>query len=301
MKTDPLKLGLGYAAICLIWGSTWMAISMGLGSLTPLISSGIRFLIAATLIFVLMKFRNSELQLDKLSIKLYIVLSLFGYSIPYALVYWAEKYIPSGLTSIVFAVMPLFVILFSWLAFSKGTLSLNQIVGAIFGFGGIVIIFSENLSLDLSAQMLGILAVLLSASMQAGIAVTIKKYGEHLNPLSMNFLPMFAAGIMLVAFAFLFEDSSSWKFTNAAVISMIYLAIVGTVAAFTIYYWLLKRINVVFLSLSSFITPIIAVLLGWIILAERFSFQTLLGSAFVLIGILFANFRGIMNYYQSIK
>lgn len=299
MKSETLKIGIGYAAICLIWGSTWMAIRFGLSSLTPLISSGIRFLLAAAFVLMLMKIRGSTLQLDPIAIKLYAFLVLFGYSVPYALVYWAEKYIPSGLTSIVFAVMPLFVILYSWMAFSKESLSLIQIVGSILGFGGIVVIFSENLSLDLSQQMMGILAVLLSAAMQAAVAVAIKKYGEHLNPLSMNFIPMLTAGIILTAAGILFEDSSTWIFSPSAMISIVYLAFFGTVAAFTIYYWLLKKMNIVLLSLSSFVTPIVAVLLGWWILAESFSFQTLMGSALVLIGILFANFRGIRNYYKS--
>jgi drug/metabolite transporter (DMT)-like permease len=298
MKSENYKVALGYVLICLIWGSTWMAISIGLKSLTPIISVGIRFLIASMLIYGVMKLKHVKLQTDSLSIKLYIVLALFAYSIPYAIVYWAELYISSGLTSIVFSVMPLFVILLSLFVFSKESVSATEIIGSITGFAGIVIIFSENLSLDLSKQMLGIIAVLVSAAMQGGIAVAIKKYGNHLNPLSMNFLPMFAASIMLITAAFVFEDSSLWTFSFASVISIAYLALVGTVIAFTTYYWLLKRISVVMLSLSSFITPIIAVLLGWFFLNEKLSMQAILGSCFVLIGILFANFRGIKNYYN---
>jgi drug/metabolite transporter (DMT)-like permease len=283
----------------LIWGSTWMVIRIGLGSLTPLISVGIRFLLASGFIYTLMRINRVKLQKDHLAIKLYIVLTLCAYTIPYAIVYWAELYISSGLTSIVFAVMPLFVIIFSWVAISKASISAFQIIGSFVGFFGIVIIFSENLSLDLSKQMLGIIAVLISAAMQAGIGVTIKKYGHHLNPLSMNFIPMLSAGIILIGLALAFENSSTWVFNSVAVFSITYLAIIGTVIAFTTYFWLLKRINVVMLSLSSFITPIIAVLLGWMIMHENFSLQTLTGSAFVLIGILFANFRGIKNYYHS--
>jgi len=299
MKTEKYKIALGFTAICLIWGSTWMVIRIGLGSLTPLISVGIRFVLASGFIYTLMRFNKIKLQTDSLSIKLYFILSLCAYVIPYAIVYWAELYISSGLTSIIFAVMPLFVIIFSWIAFSKESITTNQILGTILGFGGIVIIFSENLSLDLSKQMIGIIAVLISAAMQGVIAVTIKKYGHHLNPLSMNFLPMFSAGVILLALAFSFENSSAWVFDSAAVLSITYLAFIGTVAAFTTYYWLLKRVNVVILSLSSFISPIIAVILGWLFINENFSFQTLVGSAFVLIGILFANFRGIKNYYNS--
>lgn len=299
MITEKFKISAGYVLICLIWGSTWLAIRLGLGSLTPLISAGLRFFLASLFVYGMMRIKNISLQTDRLSIKLYAVLSLFSFVIPFGLVYWAEQYIPSGLASIVFAVMPFFVIIYSMIAFKKDSVTFNQIFGSILGFSGIVIIFSENLSLDLSQQLLGILAVLISSSMQGAIGVTIKKYGQHLNPLSMNFLPLFFAGIILIIISILFENSSGWIFDFNAFASIIFLAFFGTLVTFTAYYWLLQRMNVVMLSLSSFITPIIAVILGWLIMDENFSFQTLAGSALVLIGILFANFRGLMNYYLT--
>ena len=299
MLTEKYKISAGYVLICLIWGSTWLAIRFGLGSLTPLISAGLRFFLASLFVYGMMRIKKTPLQTDRLSIKLYAVLSLFSFVIPFGLVYWAEQFIPSGLASIVFAVMPFFVILYSIIAFKKDSVTFNQIFGSVLGFSGIVIIFSENLSLDLSQQLLGIIAVLISSSMQAGIGVTIKKYGQHLNPLSMNFLPLFSAGIILIAVSFLFENSSGWLFDLNAFASIIYLAFFGTLVTFTTYYWLLQRMNVVILSLTAFITPIIAVILGWLVVSENFSFQTIAGSTLVLIGILFANFRGLKNYYLT--
>lgn len=299
MGTEKFKIAAGYILICLIWGSTWLAIRLGLDSLTPLISSGLRFLLASFFVLGLMRLRKIGLQTDPVSIKLYFITSLFSFVIPFALVYWAEQFIPSGLASIVFAVMPFGVIVFSKVAFPQEKISFNQVLGVVLGFSGIVIIFSENLSLNLSQQLLGILAVLVSSLMQAAIGVTIKKYGQHLNPLSMHFVPLFFAGLILITTAFLFENTMTWSFNFTAISSVVYLAFLGTVVAFTTYYWLLKRVNIVILSLSSLITPIVAVILGWIVLAEQFSIQTLLGSGFVLIGIIFANFRGLKNYYIS--
>lgn len=301
MGTEKFKIAAGYLLICLIWGSTWLAIRVGLGSLTPLISSGLRFFLASLFVLGLMRIKKIALQTDPVSIRLYAVTSLFSFVIPFALVYWAEQFIPSGLASIVFAVMPFCVIIFSKIAFPKDKISFNQIFGVVLGFSGIVIIFSEHLSLDLTQQLLGILAVLASSAMQAGIGVTIKKYGHHLNPLSMHFVPLFFAGLILILSSLLFENSSTWSFNITALSSILYLAFFGTVVTFTTYYWLLKRMNIVILSLSAFITPIVAVILGWIILNENFTIQTLVGSTFVLIGILFANFRGLKNYLDSRK
>ncbi len=301
MFSEKVKITIGFILICLIWGSTWLAIRLGLESLTPIISAGIRFTLASAFVYVMMKIKKIDLQTDQLSIKLYLVLAFFSFVIPFGLVYWAEQFIPSGLASIIFAVMPFGVLIFSRIAIPETRITLYQIIGVLLGFAGIITIFSEDLRIDISNNFLGMVAVLISSTMQAGIAVTIKKYGKHLNPLSMNFIPLLMAGIVMMVFAFIFENSSNWIFDLNAIGSITYLAFFGTMVTFTTYYWLLKRMNIVILSLSTFITPIVAVLLGWIVLHEQFTLQALAGSAMVLIGILFANFRGLLNYYQLNK
>jgi drug/metabolite transporter (DMT)-like permease len=301
MESDRLKIGSGYILISLIWGSTWLAIRVGLDYLTPIISAGIRFLLASFLIYGLMKIRKISLQTDSNSMKLYFVLGIFSFAIPFGLVYWAEQFIPSGLASILFAVFPFFVIIFSKIALPNHKIFVGQIIGVSIGFVGIVVIFSRNLSINFTNDFVGMLAVFLSATMQAGIAVVVKKYGGHINSLSLNFLPLLISGVLMIPLAFILEDSRKWNFTTSAIGSILYLAFFGTLVTFTIYYWLMKKINIVILSITSLITPIIAVILGWIFLNEKLSLQDIIGSSLVLIGILFANFRGLINYYESTK
>ncbi|KAF0140604.1 MAG: DMT superfamily drug/metaboltie permease [Stygiobacter sp.] len=298
MFSENIKITLAYILICLLWGSTWLAIRLGLDSLTPVFSAGLRFSLASLFVFAIMKIKKIQLQRDSLSMKLYFILGFFSFVIPFGLVYWAELFIPSGLASIIFAVMPFFVILFSVIAIKEQTILPVQVFGVILGFVGIVVIFSEDLFLDFSHDFWGMGAVLLSSIMQAGIAVTMKKYGRHLNPLSMNFLPLLLAGITMIILGVLYEDQSSSKFDMKALLSVGYLAFFGTVLTFTTYYWLMKKINIVLLSISTFITPIIAVILGWAILGEKFTSQILAGSSLVLVGILFANFSALKNYIK---
>ena len=278
-----------------------MAIRVGLDSLTPIFSAGLRFSSAAIFVFLMMKFRKITLQKDSHSLKLYLILGVFSFIIPYGLVYWGEQFIPSGLTSIIFAVMPFFVILFSKIFIPESAVARDQILGSVIGFGGIVIIFSENLIMDVSGYLLGMLAVLLSALIQGWIAVHLKKHGGQLNPLAMNFVPLVIAGISMTVFGLVFEDRAKWIFNADAIGSILYLGFFGTSIAFTTYYWLLKKINVVLLSLSTLITPIIAVLIGWLILDEKLSLRELFGSVLVLIGILFANFTKVKNYFTTRK
>lgn len=297
---ENLKIFLGYILICFAWGSTWLMIRIGLETMTPFLSAGVRFVVASVLVFLIMKVKKINLQKDSFSIKIYFLLALFSFVIPFGLVYWAEQFIPSGLASILFGIYPFVVIILSYIHIKEQNTDLYQILGAVLGFIGLIIIFSDDLSFN-SNMLLGMTAVVLSAAMQGFIAVYLKKNAKQLNPLSMNLIPLFLAGILLIIFSVLFEDYLNNKFTITAISSILYLAVLGTVMAFTTYYWLLKRINVVILSLSAFITPIIAVLLGWIILKEKLSIVQINGSAIVLAGILIANLKGILKYYKKVS
>jgi drug/metabolite transporter (DMT)-like permease len=296
MKSTPLKIILVYVLLCLIWGSTWLAIRASLESLTPFISLGSRFTFASLFILILMKIKGISLQKDKESIRLYLLMGFMSFVIPFGLVYWAEQFVPSGLASVLFAVYPFFVALFSFYRMPAETIGKLKILGMSLGFFGIVVIFSDSFTADFSNLLLGMIAVALSGIIQAWIAVTLKKSGKHLNPLSMNFIPMLIAGFSGLLFGFLTEDLSKLKADETAIVSVLYLAFFGSVVTFTSFYWLMKKINVVLLSLIAFITPIVALLLGWIFYQESLTTEHIIGSILVLIGLLFANlepfFRG---------
>ncbi|MEE9429419.1 MAG: EamA family transporter [Melioribacteraceae bacterium] len=293
MNSKNLKLTLGFISICIIWGSTWVVIRIGLDTLTPMISAGVRFLFASLIIFSIVQFKKYKLPKDSLSLKLYFFMGIFSFAIPFWLVYWAEQFIPSGLASVLFGVFPFSVFIFSWLFLKTEKLDFYKMLSIILGFIGIVIIFYENINLDFEKQFWGLVAVFASAVLQGLVAVILKKYAGHLNPFSMNAYPLLIAGSVLILFSFGFEDSTNWEFTPKAIYSILYLATIGTIVTFTIYYWLLQNMNVVILSLSSFITPIIAVILGWLILNEKLSQNVLFGSMLVLMGILFSNFNSL--------
>lgn len=284
-----VKIILVFSLICFIWGSTWLAIRIGLETLTPLFSSGLRFILASLLILLWMRVKGMEFQKDKISTRLYLIMGIFSFVIPFGLVYWAEQFVPSGLAAVLFAVYPFFVVLFSYLLIPSQTIGFAKIIGIIIGFAGILVIFSDDLSRDITSYLLGMSAVVVSGMMQACIAVIIKKYGQHLNPLTMNFFPMAIAGVLLLLIGILFEDLGNLDFNTNAVLSIFYLAFFGSIVTFTSYYWLLKRVNVILLSLMAFITPIVALILGWLVYNEQLTTSHFWGSMLVLTGLLWAN------------
>ena len=250
---------------------------------------------ASFFILILMKLRGVSLQRDKESLRLYVLMGILSFVIPFGLVYWAEQFVPSGLASVLFGVYPFFVALFSFFRIPAESIGKLKILGMSLGFIGIVIIFSDSFTTDLSNLFIGMVAVALSGVIQAWMAVTIKKSGKHLNPLSMNLVPMFIAGIAGLIIGLMLEDLSKIKIDNTAVLSVLYLAFFGSVVTFTAFYWLMKKINVVLLSLIAFITPIVALFLGWIFYKETLTTQHLIGSSLVLVGLLFANLESVIN------
>ena len=293
--SNGMKIVLVYVLLCFIWGSTWLAIRLGLESLTPLFSAGMRFSLASVFIFILMKIKTVSLQKDRVSIRLYLLMGFFSFVIPFGLVYWAEQFVPSGMASVLFAVYPFVVVIFSSIRMPSEPIGAYKIVGTILGFSGIVVIFSDAFDLNFTDYLLGMIALVLSGTMQAWIAVSIKKFGHHLHPLSMNFVPMVIAGICMLLIGFFFEDLTTIKFDEHAILSVIYLAFFGSVITFTSFYWLLKRVNVVIISLIAFITPIVALILGYLIYDEELSTSYFIGSAMVLGGVLWANMNNLFK------
>jgi drug/metabolite transporter (DMT)-like permease len=277
----------------MIWGSTWLAIKIGLESIPPIISAGYRFLLASLLIFIVLSIRKIKIQTDQTAVRLYLLMAFFSFVFPYGLIYWAEQFVPSGLTAVLYAVYPFSIAVFSFFMIPSEKISANKIIGIIISFVGLYIIFSESFTGNLTNYIIGMIVIIISAVMQSMVAVSIKKYGHHLHPLSMNLYPMLIAGVILTIYGFIIEGHLPIKYDHKALLSIFYLALFGSLITFTSYYWLIKRVNIIIVSLITFITPIIALLLGWFFYREELSPHQLVGCILVLIGLLTAIFGNI--------
>ncbi len=284
--SDKLKVVLAYTAICTIWGSTWLVIKVGLETMTPLLSAGLRFALAAGILYTIIRIRKIPIPWNKDTRWFFLVASLTSFSLPFGLVYWGEHQISSGLTSILFATFPLWVTIMSALMLSGEKVNTQKVAGVLLGFSGVVTIFYPDVQFDGNLNaILGMAAVVLSAAIQAFSAVLIKKHGHSISPFVVSFVPMAISAVILMTGSVLLEDTSAVIFTAQGIFSIFYLAVFGTVVTFVSYFWLLKRVEVVLLSLTSFVTPLIAILLGVFILGEHVSPQLFGGAALVFLGI----------------
>jgi drug/metabolite transporter (DMT)-like permease len=294
MRSEKFLIIIGFILISLIWGSTWLAIKIGLQSITPFFGIAIRFTIASAILSLIMMLRGEKIAIDRTSKLLYLNLGILSFSFPFALVYWGEQYIASGLASVLFAAYPFVVAFGSHLFLSDEKLDIAKSLGILLGFVGVIIIFWADFKLN-NASTLGMVAVLASTIMQGASLVMVKKMNHPISSMSLSLGGMIVGISIMLPLAFIFEDYSALHFDIRGLGSILYLGTFGTVVTFVVYYWLLKRVEVIYLSLVSFVTPIIAVLLGAVWLAESLSIKTFLGAGIVLVGIITANLRDLLR------
>jgi drug/metabolite transporter (DMT)-like permease len=299
--SERFRVYLSYILVCSIWGSTWLVIKIGLETMTPLLAAGCRFLVAGALLFTLIKLRGVKIPWNRKERMFYVVVALTSFSIPFALVYWGELYIPSGLSSIIFSVYPFTVALFAFLFLPNEKITVWKISGIVVGFFGVVVIFLNDIHTSSPMASWGMAAVFASAVIQGYSVIVIKKHGHAIHPFAITFVPMLIGAALLLTASAVLEDHSKIDFTARTVLSIFYLGIFGSVATFVSYFWLLKRVEAVILSLTSFITPIIAVVLGVVVLGEQFSSRTFLGAALVLGGIAVSNYAELVKYLKRNK
>ena len=291
--SDRLKIVLAFLAVSTIWGSTWLAIKLGLQTVPPFLAAGLRFVLASSVLLMVVRVREGSIPKTREAKIVYVTMGFLSFTLPFGLVYWGMPYIPSALASILFAAYPFWVALFSYFLLPNERMTVYKAAGIAIGFAGLVLVFSRDLEWSGSSSLPGMVAVLTSAALQGFSLIVVKKYGQPISPFAMNGVGMGIGAVSLLALAFLFEPVGSAVWTSQAVLSILYLALVGSVVTFVSYYWLLKRTDAVYLSLTSFINPIVAVLLGVAVMGERLGPTVLTGAALVLLGIVVANGKAL--------
>jgi drug/metabolite transporter (DMT)-like permease len=294
MGSDKVKIAVGFVVISLIWGSTWLAIKIGLESVPPFFGVAIRFAVASMILAMIVVIRRESVPLTKEALILYTSLAVLSFSFPYALVYWSEQYISSGLASVLFSAYPFVVAITSHFFLRAERLTLFKVIGIGLGFIGVLVIFWSDISMGNSAVS-GMVGILLSTVLQGVSLVIVKRMNKSISPTVLSFGGMVIGVLILFAIALLFEDISTISFDSKGITSILYLGTLGTVVTFVIYYWLLKHVEAVYLSLVSFVTPVLALVLGSLLLGESFSSRVIVGAGFILAGIIITNGRDFLS------
>ena len=295
-----MKARLVWLVLCGIWGSTWLFIKLGLEDLPPFTFAAIRFIIAVAIVFSVIRIRGLALPRARADWILLAVTGILSFGFNYGLVFWGEQYITSGLAALLQATTPAFGLVFAHFNLPGERLSWTKIGGVVLGVFGVAVVFSNQLAVAGRQALAGSVALLLSSIFVAYSNVLVKKHGKNLNPAIMTLGQMlFGLLLLLVASITLEGNPLRYHWTPMAVIALLYLAIVGSVIAFLLYYWLILNMDVTKSMLIALVTPVVAVILGMIVLNEEFGWRTLAGGAMIMLGIAFIVIR--KNRQQSVQ
>ena len=253
---------LGYSALCLIWGSTWLAIRLVVRDVPPLEAAALRFLAAGTLLTATALVQKRRWPADVPQWNAIFVLSITIMALPYGLLFWAEQHVTSSMTAILYSAMPLAVSLVTP-AMLHRKVPRRAVYAMAIAFGGILTLFYENPSTSRLA-LIGGVAVLGSMAMSSWSVVYAKLRLHHVDAVVATGLQLLFGSIVLLWGTWALEAHRHAVWTRTAVIAMAFLTIFGSAAAFVIYYWLLKNLQPYQLSTISLITPVIALVEGLI-------------------------------------
>jgi drug/metabolite transporter (DMT)-like permease len=280
-----------YAMLCAIWGSTWLVIKVGYGGLGPFNVASVRFLLAGLVLVAVMPLGGVGWPRGRAEWGLVAWVGVVLFAFDYGLIYWAEQFLDSGLTAILFATLPLITVGLAHVYVPGDRITRRKLAGAALALGGVACLFADHLRLD-AAKAGPMLAVILSAVCAAAAAVAMKRHGAGLHPVALNAPAMLLGGAGLAAASYAAGDGFRLPDERSTWAAVVYLALAGSVVTFLVYFRLLKTWSVTSLSFISVFTPAVALMLGFVFLDERPTVWTALGALLILVGVALALTRG---------
>jgi drug/metabolite transporter (DMT)-like permease len=285
-KASPLVAAVAWLSLCGIWGSTWLAIKVGLRDLPPITFAGVRFVIAAAVLFGVIAIRRIRLPWAGRDWRLLIYTGFLTITVNYAFVFWGEQYISSGLAALLNATIPLFGLPLAHRYLASEPLTTRKIAGVLLGLVGVLVVFGAELTGGPLAFWAGAGIVVASLSGAQG-SVLMKARGSHLDPAVTAGVQMAAGCVPLLVVGIALEGNPlAFHWTAVSVAALGYLALVGSVVAFLAYYWLIRQIEVTRVLLIPLVTPLVAVLLGTVFLGEELGWGTVLGGGAIIAGVM---------------
>ncbi|MBJ6364311.1 DMT family transporter [Paenibacillus sp. GCM10012307] len=288
---------INYIVMCLIFGTTFLAIKIGVDTgAPPFFSAGIRFFLAGAILLLWSVWRGKA----RLSLLLRKEMVLTGAALTFgvfAALYWAEQYISSGVAAVLSATGPLMIILLQNRA-SGQKLPVSTWAGCLVGTIGVILLVVPGVTISFSIMWIVASLVLLAGEFcySAGTVYSqrvIRRF-EDTSPIALNAAQMLYGGVMLLLLSLFTESVTPASILEPkSLLSLIYLTTAGSMVAHTIFYWLVSKTNPVFPSTWLYVSPLIALVLGALLYHEPVSLLSAIGGITVMLGIVLVNLKSL--------
>lgn len=283
-----VKVAAAFAAVYVIWGSTYLAIRFAIETLPPFFMAGARFALAGTILFLCLRLRGVARPSSALWRSAFVVggLMLLG---GHGAVVIAEQWVPSSLTSLLIATVPLWMVFLDSLR-SRAMPSSRVVAGVIFGFVGVVLLVGSIEPLGESQLgLFGAGLVLFGAFLWANGSLYSRSAQSSPSQLLMTSMEMFAGGVLLLIASALTGEYAKIRLdlvSMRSMLSWVYLLVFGSLVAFTSYIWLLKKTTPARVSTYAYVNPVVAMLLGWALANETISLGNVLAAVIIITSVI---------------
>jgi len=276
-----------YLIVCVVWGSTYLAIRVGVAHVPPFLFAGVRFLTAGVLLGAFALWRGERLPRSPRVWALLAVLGGLFFLGGNGGVVWAEQFVPSGLAAIYVVTVALWTALFdSLIPGGKSKLNGRVLTGLVFGFLGSMLLVGVTPDELLRADLAGPVALILGSASWALGTVFGKRLGLKVPVNIASAAQMFAGGAFMLGAGLTSREAIPAQVAPEAIWAFLYLVAFGSILTFTAYTYLMRNASPTVVGTAAYINPIVAVLLGWLFLDEPITARTLLAMAIILASVL---------------
>ncbi|MGV6846582.1 MAG: EamA family transporter [Lutibacter sp.] len=299
---NKLLIVLAFIAIYVIWGSTYLLNKIAVAELPPFLLAAIRFISAGILIFVIAKMSNISLKITKNQIKNTTVAGFLFLTFGNGVVVWALRYVDSGFAALEISAQPLVVLILMRILEGK-KIQLESVIGVILGVIGIYLLVGQKQIINKPNAVLGMLMIFACMISWGYGSLFVAKADLPSNYFVNTGYQMFFGGIMLLIASLVFNEQwiSPEIWSIETIYSILLLIIFGSIIAFTSFNYLLKLVSPEKVATSTYVNPIIAMLLGWYFLKEHISSQSIFAASILLTGVYFINTKKKMIIFSRFR
>lgn len=280
-----IKAYLAWLVICIVWGTTYLAIRIGVSDLPPMLFAGLRWIIAGILMTILLNLRHYKLPGLK-DLKHLAIVGILLLGIANGLVVVAEQWLPSGLTALILSTLPFWVVGMEYFLPERPKINLLIISGLALGTAGVVLIFARDLDIALDTNILLGGICLLGAVIAWSAGSIYWKYKKtEVRPMMGASIQMLIAGILQTALGLILGEQNGLHLTQNGVFALGYLIVFGSILGYAAYIYSITNLPLSLVSTYAYINPVIAIMLGWYFLDEPLTITVFMASGLILIGV----------------
>jgi drug/metabolite transporter (DMT)-like permease len=276
-----IRVTLAFFAIYVLWGGTFLAIRVAVLQIPPLFTAGLRFFVAGSVLYSFMRLRG-EKSPSPVEWRSIGIIALFMFVVTYGPLFWAVQYVPSGITSVIEATLPITTLALEVFVFRQQPFHLGMLGSVTLGFAGVALLLFKGGH----APILPCLVILASGvAWSTGAVLTRSMPLPRSRPLTSGGA-MLLGGIVLLALSGLSGEANPLPYIPLrAGIALIYLIVAGSLIAFTSYVWLLGRMPATRVASHAYVNPIVAIALGYFVAGEQLTLRDILASLLILLSV----------------